>query len=45
MSSRKKDIQPIFSVNIVAIDVQLNGTAEAFSLSGKGKKAIQSTRM
>ena len=33
-ASRKKDIQPIFSVNIVAIDVQLNGTAEAFSLLG-----------
>ncbi len=39
-ASRKKDIQPIFSVNIVAIDVQLNGTAEAFSLSGKGKNPV-----
>lgn len=39
-ASRKKDIQPIFSVNIVAIDVQLDGTAEAFSLSGKGKNPV-----
>lgn len=37
---RKKEIQPIFSVKIVAIDTQLDGTAEAFSLSDKSKNPV-----
>ena len=39
-SSRKKEIQPIFSIKIVAIDIQLDGTAEAFSLSDKSKNPV-----
>ena len=36
----ESDLPSLFSVNIVAIDVQLDGTAEAFSLSGKGKNPV-----
>lgn len=39
-ANRKKEIQPIFSVKIVAIDAQLGGTAEAFSLSNKSKNSV-----
>ncbi len=38
--SRKKEIQPIFSIKIVAIDIQLDGTAEAFSVSDRSKNPI-----
>jgi len=39
-ANRKKEVQPIFSVKIVAIDAQLDGTAEAFSLSNKSKNSV-----
>ena len=39
-ASRKKEIQPIFSIKIVAIDIQLDGTVEAFNLSDKSKNPI-----
>ena len=39
-SSRKKEIQPIFSVKIVSIDIQLDGTVEAFSLSDKSRNPV-----
>ena len=39
-SSRKKEIQPIFSVKIFAIDIQLDGTAGAFSLSDNSKNSV-----
>lgn len=38
--NRKKEIQPIFSVKIVSIDMQLDGTAEAFSLYDKTKNPV-----
>lgn len=38
--NRKKEIQPIFSVKIVSIDMQLDGTAEAFSLYDKATNPI-----
>ena len=38
--NRKKEIQPIFSVKIVSIDMQLDGTAEAFSLYDKATHPI-----
>lgn len=37
---RKNEIQPIFSVKIVAIDIQPDGTVEAFSLYDKSKNAV-----
>ena len=37
---RKNEIQPIFSVKIVAIDIQPDGTAEVFSLYDKSKNAV-----
>ena len=37
---RKNEIQPIFSVKIVAIDIQPDGTVETFSLYDKSKNAV-----
>ena len=37
---RNKEIQPIFSIKIVAIDIQPDGTTEAFSLSDKSKNSV-----
>lgn len=34
---RQKQIQPIFSIKIVAVDIQLDGTAETFSLSNPSR--------
>ena len=40
IARRKKEIQPIFSIKIVAIDIQPDGTAEVFSLYDKSKNAV-----